>query len=276
VNGNSFLGRMAAASRERVKVARQRESEGILKIRALAQPAPQQLSLGEFSLIAELKLRSPAAGSLAIDDFDRNAQLQAYASGGAAAISVLTEPVEFKGSLTHLREAATAVSTHGVPTMRKDFLTDPYQVLEAKAEGAGGILVIITMLTDEEIDELLSCARECGLFVLLEAFDVEDLERIALLADRDSPISPLLCGVNCRNLKTLAVDFARFTSLAPHLPTTLTSVAESGIDTSADIQAIAKLGYRAALVGSALMRAENPASEAAAFIATGAEAVRCS
>ena len=276
MNGDSFLGRMAASSRERVKVARQQESEAALSARALAQPAPPPLSLSEFSLIAELKLRSPAAGSLAIDDFDRNRQLQAYASGGAAAISVLTEPAEFKGSLTHLREAATAVNAQGVPTMRKDFITDPYQVLEARAEGAGGILVIVTMLTNADVEQLLACARECGLFVLLEAFDVEDLERIAVLAAQDSSSSRLLCGVNCRNLKTLAVDFGRFSLLAAHLPTSLTSVAESGIETNADVQAVAKLGFRAALVGSALMRSDNPANGAAALIAAGTEAVQCS
>lgn len=275
MTAGTFLNRMLDASRERVALARAQESEAALRARAMRKAASPTLRLGEFDLIAELKLRSPAAGALAESGFDRHAQLNAYAAGGAAAISVLTEPDEFNGSLAHLQEAASALEPHGIPAMRKDFLTDPYQVLEAKAAGAGGILVIVTMLTDAEVDALLACADECGLFVLLEAFNADDLLRIVKLAEvgLGSEEAPVLCGVNCRDLKSLAVDFDRFAALAEHLPEGLTTVAESGVHGVDEIRAIAQLGYRAALVGSALMQSPEPVSAVAQLIAAGTERV---
>ena len=270
---DSFLGRMARSSRERVRQARMQEPEAALRARAMATADPPTLMLGEFDLIAELKLRSPAAGSLAEPNFDRGSQLTAYASGGAAAISVLTEPDEFKGDLSHLREAAAILQPQRTPAMRKDFLTKPYQVLEARAAGAGGVLVIVTMLTDADTEALLACARECGLFVLLEAFDAVDLARIAGLAGPGlaPEHAPVMCGVNCRDLKTLAIDFDRFTALAEHLPVGLTAVAESGILGQDEIRAVAQMGYRAALVGSALMQSSQPAQTVAQLITAGAE-----
>jgi indole-3-glycerol phosphate synthase len=225
--------------------------------------------LDRFDVIAELKLRSPAAGGLAGGGFDRGAQLTSYARGGAAAISVLTEPTEFKGELAHLIDAAASLRPLRRPAMRKDFVTDPYQVLEARAAGAGGVLVIVTMLDDAAVRALVDCARRCGLFVLLEAFDRADLER---LADFDRPGTggaPLLAGVNCRDLRDLDVRFARFAELAPYLPRHLPAVAESGIGTAAEISAVAGAGYKLALVGSALMRAADPAAELAELIAAG-------
>jgi indole-3-glycerol phosphate synthase len=264
---------MARTSRARVELAIAEESETALRARAMVKADPPKLAFGEFDLIAELKLRSPAAGSLAKTGFDREAQLDAYARGGAATISVLTEPDEFKGALSHLEEAATLLEPRGVPAMRKDFLTDPYQVLEARAAGAGGVLIIMTMLTDVEVEALLTAARECGLFVLLEAFDAEDLKRIATLAGPRlaSENTPVLCGVNCRDLKTLAVDFGRFAALADYLPDGLKAVAESGVGKENEIRAVAALGYRAALVGSALMQAEEPAEAVTRLISAGTE-----
>ena len=272
--GASFLGRMARSSRDRVREARKRESEGALLARALATPAPPPLRLGEFGMIAELKHRSPAAGALAARDFDGGAQVRSYGAGGAAAVSVLTEPEEFRGTLDDLREAAGPLRAHRIPAMRKDFLTDPYQVLEARAAGAGGVLVIVTMLGDAEVAELLACAAQCGLFVLLEGFDEADIERIGGIGAPPAGAPPLLCGVNCRDLRDLAVNRDRFRRLAPHLPPHLPAVAESGIDGAGDIAAVASLGYRAALVGSALMRAADPARELAAMRAAGARASR--
>lgn len=275
--GESFLGRMAASSRARASEARKRESEEALLARALATPAPPPLRLGKFGMIAELKYRSPAAGSLAAQDFDGDAQVRAYGAAAAAAVSVLTEPEEFRGSLDDLRNAAESLTAFRIPAMRKDFLADPYQVLEARAAGAGGVLVIVTMLSDAEVAELLACAAQCGLFVLLEGFDEADLERIGGIgappggsSHDDSP--PLLCGVNCRDLRNLAVDRDRFRQLAPFLPPHLPAVAESGIEGVGDIAAVASLGYRAALVGSALMRAADASQELAAMAAAGAQA----
>src|SRR6202044_1674159 len=121
-------------------------------------------------------LRSPAAGPLSDESQDWLGRVAAYAHGGAAAGSVLTEPSRFDGSLEHLEQAARLLAPLGVPVMRKDFLVDPYQVLEARAAGAGGVLVIVRMLRQESAEALLDAAAEHGLFVLLEAFDGPDLE----------------------------------------------------------------------------------------------------
>ena len=225
-------------------------------------------------MIAELKYRSPAAGTLAAQDFDGEAQVRSYGAGGAAAVSVLTEPEEFRASLDDLRQAAEPLMAYRIPAMRKDFLTDPYQVLEARAAGAGGVLVIVTMLGDAEVAELLACAAQCGLFVLLEGFDKADLERIGGIDAPPEGAAPLLCGVNCRDLRDLAVDRDRFRQLAPHLPPHLPAVAESGLDGAEDIACVASLGYRAALVGSALMRAGDASQELAAMAAAGTRARR--
>ncbi len=269
---SDFLERFGKASRERAADARARRPEASLRADARNAPPAPALTLDRFDLIAELKLRSPAAGGLAGNDFDRSAQLKAYAKGGAAAVSVLTEPDEFLGSLEHLREAADILRPLDVPVMRKDFLVDPYQLLEARAHGAGGALLIVAMLDDSLLDEMLDCAAELGLFVLLEAFDEPDLERIARVAGGQRIAStrpPLLAGLNCRNLRTLAVDFNRFAALADRLPKHVPTVAESGVGSRDDIATVAGHGYRLALVGSALMQAGRTAETVADFIRTG-------
>jgi len=271
---SSFLDRMARASRARVREARGRESEGALEQRGRAMPPAPPLALRDFDIIAELKLRSPAAGILAKETFDRDSQIRAYASGGATAVSVLTEPDEFKGSLQDLGAAAASLAGPGLPAMRKDFLTDPYQVLEARAAGAGGVLVIVTMLSDPDVTAMLESAAECGLFVLLEGFDERDLERMSSLGITGRFSVPVLCGVNCRDLTSLEVDFGRFQELAAHLPPDLPAVAESGINGPAEVIAIAKLGYRAALIGSALMRSPDAARTLASLKSAGADALR--
>lgn len=256
---NGFLDAMAQASRQRVRDALERESKADLQRRAeRAAPGPQlRLSPQHFDVIAEIKLRSPAAGRLGQPD-DWLGRALAYARGGAAAVSVLTEPTRFDGSLTHLRQAAELLTPLGVPAMRKDFLVDPYQVIEARAAGAGGVLVILRMLAAERIGELLDAAREHGLFVLLEAFDEADLDLARRLLDvhRDGTI---LIGVNSRDLETLQVVQERFALLAPVLPEGAACVAESGVATPADARAMRRLGYRLALIGTALMGHAEPA-----------------
>jgi len=265
----TFLERMAEGSRARVRAARAVESDAALERRARATPPPPALVLRGFDVIAEMKLRSPAAGGLAPQDFDQNAQLNGYAAGGAAAVSVLTEPTEFFGELAHLADAARLLAASRRPAMRKDFLTDPYQVLEARAAGAGGVLVIVTMLDDATVRALVDRARALGLFVLLEAFDRADLERLAPFDVPPDGGPPVLAGVNCRDLRDLNVRFERFAELAPHLPRHLPTVAESGIGTADDIRSVASAGYRLALIGSSLMRALDPAATLAALIAAG-------
>ncbi len=210
------------------------------------------LSLGTFDVIAEIKERSPAEGDLAAGNDDRVARARAYADGGAAAISVLTEPSRFDGELVHLEEVAAAVP--GTPVMRKDFLVETVQILEARAAGASGVLLITTMLDDARLRAMLDCAFEHGMFVLLESFDEEDLKRSAKLLDSDSQ---LLIGVNTRNLRTLEVDTERLQNLAPHLPDA-TCVAESGLKVADDAARVMGWGYSMALVGTALMRSDDP------------------
>jgi indole-3-glycerol phosphate synthase len=185
----------------------------------------------------------------------------------------LTEPTEFKGELANLAAAVEALAQQR-PAMRKDFLVDSYQVLEARAAGAGGVLVILAMLDDATVDELVDCAQRCGMFVLLEAFDRADLERLAPY-DRPRPQGPpVLAGVNCRDLRDLQVRFGRFVELAPFLPRHLPAVAESGIASSADIETVAAADYRLALIGSALMRSADAARTLGEWVAAGRAAAK--
>jgi indole-3-glycerol phosphate synthase len=266
---SGFLDDMATLSAARVTQALRRESADALARRAWAAPpsAPLRLSALGFDVIAELKLRSPAAGQLSDEGQDWLGRVAAYARGGAAAVSVLTEPSRFDGSLEHLRRAAAVLSPLGVPAMRKDFLVDRYQVLEARAAGAGGVLVILRMLPRPRITELLDTAAEHGMFALLEAFDAIDLESARdLMASRASRRAgcraeqdQILIGVNCRDLQTLEVAPERFAALAPLLPADWPAVAESGVASAADARRMLGLGYRLALVGTALMMRDDPA-----------------
>jgi indole-3-glycerol phosphate synthase len=259
---SGFLDDMARTSHERVLRAKQLESFAALERRArcMARCPPLRLSAGGFDVIAELKLRSPAAGVLGNACDDWLGRVAAYARGGAAAVSVLTEPSRFDGSLEHLRQAAAALAPLGVPAMRKDFLVDPYQVLEARAAGAGGVLVILRMLPKERITVLLDAAADHQLFVLLEAFDVQDLALARELLATRRRDDTLLIGINSRDLQTLNVVQERFASLAPLLPDGWACVAESGVATPFDARSMRQLGYRLALIGTALMSHDDPAA----------------
>ena len=258
---SGFLDDMARASELRVLHARQLEPLAALERRAgaAAAAAPLRLSAAGFDVIAELKLRSPAAGSLGDASDDWLGRVAAYARGGAAAVSVLTEPSRFDGSLDHLQRAAAVLLPHGVPAMRKDFLVDPYQVVEARAAGAGGVLVILRMLSRGRIVELLDAAAEHRLFVLLEAFDSADLGLARDLLSARQRDETVLIGVNCRDLQTLQVVQQRFSTLAPLLPDGWPCVAESGVATPFDACSMRQLGYRLALIGTALMGSGDPA-----------------
>lgn len=245
------------------------------RVAGLKRPAALQLSSAGFDLIAEVKRRSPAAGTLAAGALDVAGQARSYARGGAAAISVLTEPSEFHGDLGHLKEVAAAAAP--VPAMRKDFLVAPYQVLEARAAGAAGVLLIVAMLDDETLEAMLREALALGMFVLVELFDEADLARAlpALTASGGAAAgadAQVLLGVNCRDLRTLAVDFARFAALAPRLPRGVPWVAESGVSSPEHARRVVELGYRVALVGTALMQAGDPQQATAALLAAGRSA----
>jgi indole-3-glycerol phosphate synthase len=229
------------------------------------------LELGSFDVIAEIKDRSPAEGELNAAGGDRSARAADYAAGGAAAISVLTEPSRFDGALEHLAEVAAAVPN--TPIMRKDFLVEPVQILEARKAGASGVLLIAAMLTDAKLREMLDCAWEHGLFVLLESFDEDDLRRSSGLlnkaAESDRAESgQLLFGVNTRDLRTLEVDADRLRKLSTVLPDGR-CVAESGLLVAADAQRVSSWGYTMALVGTALMRSDDPQALVAAMRVAG-------
>jgi indole-3-glycerol phosphate synthase len=264
---SGFLDDMASSSQARVREALRQESFAALEERARSAPPapPFKLSAQGFDVIAELKLTSPAAGPLASQHEDWRARVVSYARGGAAAVSVLTEPTRFDGSLRHLLEASSLLRPLGIPAMRKDFLVDPYQVLEARAAGAGGILLIVRMLPREPLCALLDAAARFGMFVLLEAFDEGDLRLArevmqARGAVRGAAQDIILIGINSRDLQTLKVVKERFEALAPHLPRELPAVAESGVATAADALRMKRLGYRMALVGTALMALDDPAA----------------
>lgn len=270
-----FLADMAAASRARVVAARGVRSDAALEALVMAAPPAPRLTLSSagFDVIAEVKLRSPAVGSLASDDAGLAQRVAQYASAGAAAVSVLTEPSRFDGSLEHLRLAAAALKQAGpVPAMRKDFLVDPYQVLEARLAGAGGVLVILRMLGRAQIEALLQMSARLSLFVLLEAFDEADIELGADLVAHAPSGSQLLLGINSRDLVTLKVVPGRLEQLAPRLPAKVPRVAESGVATPEDAARLAGAGYELALIGSALMTAADPAVLLRELVAAGRRA----
>jgi indole-3-glycerol phosphate synthase len=258
-----FLARMGERSRLRAdSLARERPLE---EMREAARSAPPPRRLGSFGstfdVIAEIKPRSPAEGSFA--GRSATVQAQAYQEGGAAMISVLAEPSEFGGSVRMVAEVSRLAF---VPVLAKDFLVDPIQVFEAREAGAGGVLLIARMLDDRGLSRLLDTASECGCFTLLEAFDREDLDRISRLSGGREDV---LVGVNCRDLDTLEVVPSRHAELADRLPDGQVAVAESAVTSSADIERVCGLGYRAALVGTALMRADQPGSLVGELVTAG-------
>lgn len=243
-----FLAEMAASSQARVIEARKRTPEAEMRALAEQSPPPRQPVFvpGELAVIAEIKRVSPARGALntGVNVADRARE---YDAAGVLAISVLTEPSRFAGSLDDLRAARAAVQT---PLLRKDFIVDSYQLHEARAHGADGVLLIVRMLDDAQLRDLLALAEYLGLFALAEAFDARDIERAQAANAR-------MIGVNCRNLADLSIDFARFAALRANMDASRIAVAESGITTPAEFAQVAALGYHAALIGSVLMQGRN-------------------
>jgi indole-3-glycerol phosphate synthase len=208
------------------------------------------------SVIAEVKRRSPSRGDLA-DIPDPGALAAAYQRGGAAAISVLTEERRFGGSLGDLDVVRSAVD---VPVLRKDFVVDPYQLLESRAHGADLVLLIVAALPGDLLDRLHDHAQELGLTPLVEVHDEPETERAVRLG-------AALIGVNARNLKTLEVDVATFGKLAPLVPDDVVRVAESGVTSPDDVARFVGEGADVVLVGEALVRDGDP--EAAVQAMTG-------
>jgi indole-3-glycerol phosphate synthase len=271
---SGLLSAMNQSSLARLEQARARESEQALWARACDTPPPPLLRLSPecFDVIAECKLQSPSAGDLSANTSDVESRVTAYACGGACAVSVLTEPTRFGGSLDHLARAAAVLAPHNVPVMRKDFLIDPYQVMEARAAGAGGVLVIVRMLEPSRITALLDCAAMLKMFVLIEAFDAADLEVArSVLGVRRRHDEKMLVGLNCRDLDKLTVDLSRLRELAESLPPGCPHVAESGVNSLDDVKSVVDMGYRLALVGTTLMNSPEPRQLLGSMLATGRE-----
>jgi indole-3-glycerol phosphate synthase/phosphoribosylanthranilate isomerase len=250
----TFLERIVAATRAHLSERMRETPLEVMRARALAghptrpfaaalYPAPG----GSARLIAEVKRASPSKGLLA-ERFEPVARARAYAAGGAAAISVLTEPDFFRGSLDHLRAVRAEVD---IPVLRKDFLLDPYQVYEARAAGADAVLLICALLDNIALRDLLTLARSLGMEALVEAHNAEEARRA--VASGASII-----GVNSRDLRTFAVDPDVVRRLRPLIPSDRLFVAESGIGDVVGAARARAFGADAILVGEALMRSESP------------------
>ena len=251
------LAEICAAKRAHVAQAKAALSENAL-LAALAEAPPlrpfaatleRHLAEGRYGLIAEIKKASPSAG-LIRSDFNPSVLAQAYAVGGASCLSVLTDEPYFQGSDDDLRAARRQVE---LPVLRKDFILDPYQILESRHIGADCVLLIMAALSDPMASELAAAAAELGLDVLAEVHDEAELDRALRLGVR-------MIGINNRDLKTLRTDLATTERLAPEVPAGRLVVAESGIRRPEDLDRLAAAGARCFLVGETLMREPDVAA----------------
>ncbi|HZV17510.1 MAG TPA: indole-3-glycerol phosphate synthase TrpC [Sphingobium sp.] len=244
------LDEICATKREEVAARKAATSLTDLQARAAAQTPPRgfrraldRAAAEGYGLIAEIKKASPSKGLIRAD-FDPPAHARSYEAGGAACLSVLTDAPYFQGHEEYLVAARAACA---LPVLRKDFMVDPWQVLESRAIGADAILIIVAALSDAQMAEIEEVALGLGMDALVEVHDADELERAYSLKSR-------LIGVNNRNLKDFTVDFARTYELVGSAPEGCTFVAESGLGSKSDLDAMAEHGVRCFLVGESLMR----------------------
>lgn len=259
--GRNVLAEQVADSRQRLATAQVEESLEELRARAERTPEPPSfhaaLARPGVSVIAEIKRGSPSRGPLA-EDLDPRATARAYIEGGADAISVLTAPLGFSGTLADL----AAVSRLGVPTLRKDFLVDPYQVWEARAAGASAVLLLAVVLDDPHLRMMLETTAEAGLDALVEVHDEEEMGRIAAIA-------PPIVGINVRDLRDFSVDNDRFKAVATLYPSGVLLVAESGVRGADDVMAYARAGADAVLVGEHLVTSRDSTAATRTLVQAG-------
>ena len=254
-----ILARILADKKREVAERSAAVPQSEIERRAAAAPEPRDFTAslcdkvaeGRCGLIAEIKRASPSGG-LIRDPFDPVALARAYAEGGAACLSVLTDTPYFQGDTAHLKAARAACK---LPVLRKDFIIAPWQVFESRAMGADAILLIMTALSDDQANELEEIARSLDMAVLAEVHDQRELDRALGLETR-------LIGINNRDLRTLKTDIGITEALAPLVPADRIPVAESGIRTPDDVRRMAAVGARCILVGEFLMRQADVAAAA--------------
>jgi len=243
------LGTICGESEARATRLSSRAAE-LERLAAATSAAPSleaALRRDEVALIAEVKRRSPSKGSIA-PDLDAVTQARAYVAGGAAAISVLTEPAHFAGSLADLEAVRAALS---VPALKKDFHVRPIQLIEAKAAGASAALLIARALDPDRLREMMETGRDLGLELLVEIRDEAEL-------DRALEVGATMIGVNNRDLESLVIDPATAERLVPRIPAGIIAIAESGVKSRADVERYARCGADAVLVGSSISAAADP------------------